>query len=62
MDEFKKDSVTFHKIVDGYGAISTQVKNSDYISAIQDVVKDTPFEGRTALLEDLKGQMENFVN
>jgi len=62
MDAFKKDSVTLHKIIDGYGAVSTQVKNSDYVSAVADVVKDTPFEGRTAMLEDLKGQMENFVN
>ena len=62
MDAFKKDSVTLHKIIDGYGTVSTQVKNSDYVSAVADVVKDTPFEGRTALLEDLKGQMENFVN
>ena len=61
MDQFKKDSVTLHKIVDGYGAISTKVNSSDYVAAIQDTVEGTPFEGRTALLEDLKGQMENFA-
>ena len=62
MEQFKKDSVIFHKIADGYGAISTKTKNSEYIDAISGIIKDTAFDGRTALLEDFKGQMEHFVD
>lgn len=62
MDQFKQDSVVLHKIIDGHGAISTKVKTSDYLEDIKDIVSGTVFDGRKALLEDLKGQMENFVN
>ena len=62
MDKFKDDSVILHRIIDGYGAVSTKVKGSEYIKAISDVTKGTVFDGRTAMLEDIKGQMENFVN
>jgi len=61
MDQFKKDSVVLHKIIDGFGAISTKTKPSDYVRAISEVVDGTPFEGKTSMLEGIKGQMENFV-
>ena len=55
MEQFKKDSVILHRIADGYGAISTKTKNSEYIDAISKIIKDTVFDGRKALLEDFKG-------
>jgi hypothetical protein len=55
MDQFKQDSVVLHKIIDGHGAISTKVKTSDYLEGIKDIVSGTAFDGRKALLEDLKG-------
>ena len=62
MDQFKKDSVVFHKIIDGFGVISTKTKPSDYVRAVSEVVDGTPFEGKTSMLEGIKSQMENFVN
>jgi len=62
MDQFKKDSVVLHKIIDGHGAISTKVKTSDYLEDIKDIVSGTAFDGRKTLLEDIKAQMENFAS